>query len=224
MTSLVNIHWNLPEHSIYKKSGNGQIVNLPSVPTFLSKIVLVLFFGIKIAGNIIYKCTVKPLAPHRCGFESQQGLWIFSCKEAIQLVYGTSGSTQVPVCAWNNARKGTWGLPPPVKLERRDMIYTVSMWHKTPNKQLCSVRTFSEDLYNDNSKVPTVPRGLGVKVYNWKKNTCRAWMERKCQSNIVGRFWDNNMSNDYKKKTCINCKCCQWFFRIIKSFFWRRER
>jgi hypothetical protein len=25
------------------------------------------------------------------------------------------GSTQVPVRTWNNARKGTWGLPPPVK-------------------------------------------------------------------------------------------------------------
>jgi hypothetical protein len=41
----------------------------------------------------------------------------------------------VPVRAWNNARKGTWGLPPPVKLERRDMTYTVSMWRKIQNKQ-----------------------------------------------------------------------------------------
>jgi hypothetical protein len=38
------------------------------------------------------------------------------------------GSTQVPVRAWNNAWKGTWGRPPPVKLECRDMTYTVSMW------------------------------------------------------------------------------------------------
>jgi hypothetical protein len=45
------------------------------------------------------------------------------------------GSTQVPVRAWNNARKATWGLPPPVKLERRDMTNTVSMWRKTQNKQ-----------------------------------------------------------------------------------------
>jgi hypothetical protein len=45
------------------------------------------------------------------------------------------GSTQVLVRAWNNARKGTWGIPPPVKLERRDMTYTVSMWRKTQNKQ-----------------------------------------------------------------------------------------
>jgi hypothetical protein len=29
------------------------------------------------------------LAPHRCGFESRQGLWILSCEEAIELAYGT---------------------------------------------------------------------------------------------------------------------------------------
>jgi hypothetical protein len=29
----------------------------------------------------------KPFAPHRCGFESGQGLWILSCEEAIQLAY-----------------------------------------------------------------------------------------------------------------------------------------
>jgi hypothetical protein len=45
------------------------------------------------------------------------------------------GCTQVPVCVWNIARKGTWVLPRPVKLERRDMTYTVSMWRKTQNKQ-----------------------------------------------------------------------------------------
>jgi hypothetical protein len=32
----------------------------------------------------------KLLAPHRCGIESQQGLGILSCKEAIKLAYGTS--------------------------------------------------------------------------------------------------------------------------------------
>jgi hypothetical protein len=32
----------------------------------------------------------KPLALHRCGFESRQGLWITACEEAIQLAYGTS--------------------------------------------------------------------------------------------------------------------------------------
>jgi hypothetical protein len=32
----------------------------------------------------------KSLAPHRCGFESRQGLWILSCEEAFQLAFGTS--------------------------------------------------------------------------------------------------------------------------------------
>jgi hypothetical protein len=32
----------------------------------------------------------NPLSPHRCGFESLQGLWIISYEEAIQLAYGTS--------------------------------------------------------------------------------------------------------------------------------------
>jgi hypothetical protein len=45
------------------------------------------------------------------------------------------GSTQIPVRAWNNARKDTWGLPPTVKLERCDMTYIVLMWRKTQNKQ-----------------------------------------------------------------------------------------
>jgi hypothetical protein len=31
----------------------------------------------------------KPLAPHRYGFESRQGLLILSCEEAIQVAYGT---------------------------------------------------------------------------------------------------------------------------------------
>jgi hypothetical protein len=32
----------------------------------------------------------KPLAPHRCEFESRHRLWIISCEEAIQLAYETS--------------------------------------------------------------------------------------------------------------------------------------
>jgi hypothetical protein len=40
-------------------------------------------------GRVVMVVDFKPLAPHRCGFESQQGLWILSCEEAIQLAYGT---------------------------------------------------------------------------------------------------------------------------------------
>jgi hypothetical protein len=31
----------------------------------------------------------KQLVPHRCGFESRQGLWSLSYEEAIQLANGT---------------------------------------------------------------------------------------------------------------------------------------
>ena len=33
------------------------------------------------------------------------------------------GSTHVSVCAWNNAWRVTWGLPPPVKLESRHITF-----------------------------------------------------------------------------------------------------
>jgi hypothetical protein len=49
------------------------------------------------------------------------------------------GSTQVPVRVWNNARKGTLGLPPPLKLESRHMTYTVSVRRNIQsNKQTAS--------------------------------------------------------------------------------------
>jgi hypothetical protein len=71
----------------------------------------------------------KPLAPHRCGFEFRQGLWILSCEEAIQLAYGTSlillRHPFVPEIMY-------W-----MTQERRYMTYTLSMWRKTQsNKQI----------------------------------------------------------------------------------------
>jgi hypothetical protein len=58
------------------------------------------------------------------------------------------GSTQVPVPAWNNARKGTWRFSPPVKLKRRHMTNTVSVWRKTQsNKQTCSGAYNTTKLY-----------------------------------------------------------------------------
>jgi hypothetical protein len=37
----------------------------------------------KVFGRVVKVVDCKPLAPHRCWFESRQGLWILSCKEAI---------------------------------------------------------------------------------------------------------------------------------------------
>jgi hypothetical protein len=45
------------------------------------------------------------------------------------------GYTQVLVRALYNDQRGTWSLPPPVKLERRHMTYTVSVWRKTQSNK-----------------------------------------------------------------------------------------
>ena len=44
-------------------------------------------------------------------------------------------SPQVPSCALNNTQRGTWGLPPPVKLESHRMTFIVLVWHKPKNNQ-----------------------------------------------------------------------------------------
>jgi hypothetical protein len=43
-----------------------------------------------VRGRVVKVVDFKSLAPHCCGFESRQGLWILSGEEAIQLAYGTS--------------------------------------------------------------------------------------------------------------------------------------
>jgi hypothetical protein len=44
-----------------------------------------------VSGRVVNVIDFKSLVPHRCGFESRQGLLIVSCEEAaIQLDYGTS--------------------------------------------------------------------------------------------------------------------------------------
>jgi hypothetical protein len=43
-----------------------------------------------VRGRVVKVVDFKLLAPHRCGFESRQGLWILLCEEAIKLAYGTS--------------------------------------------------------------------------------------------------------------------------------------
>jgi hypothetical protein len=54
---------------------------------------------------------------------SQQTVYSIVSPQKCDSLRNVGGSTQVPVRAWNNARKGT----PPVKLERRQMTYTVSV-------------------------------------------------------------------------------------------------
>jgi hypothetical protein len=84
-----------------------------------------------VEASVIKVIDFKPFAPHRCGFESWQGLWNIAFEEAIQLAYGTSVVLpRCPFLPWNNAWKGTWGMLLPVKLERRNMTFTVSVRRK----------------------------------------------------------------------------------------------
>jgi hypothetical protein len=70
------------------------------------------------------------LAPQQCRLESRQELFIFTCEEAIQLAFGTV----VLFTCLKNARRGTWGLPPPVKLESHHLPCTLLVRRKTQLK------------------------------------------------------------------------------------------
>jgi hypothetical protein len=54
------------------------------------------------------------VVPHSYGFESYLRLDSFLWGNYLARLQIKGGSTQVP--AWNNARKGAWGHPPPIKL------------------------------------------------------------------------------------------------------------
>ena len=45
-------------------------------------------------------------------------------------------SVQVPIFAWNNALRGTWGISPPVKLESPYITFIVLVQRKTRPKNL----------------------------------------------------------------------------------------
>jgi hypothetical protein len=48
------------------------------------------------------------------------------------ILSNVDGSTRVPTYAWNNTKRGTWGLAPPEKLESGQIITTLLMWQKNP--------------------------------------------------------------------------------------------
>ena len=66
----------------------------------------------------------KSLAPHCCGFESRQQLWNLSCEEAIQLAYRTLlVLLRCPLAP----EIMQLSLPPPVKLESRNITFSVGV-------------------------------------------------------------------------------------------------
>ena len=85
-------------------------------------------------GRVVRVVDLESLVPHHCGFESQQGLDSFMWGSHPASLRNVGGSTQVPTCAWNNAQRGTWGLPPPVKMESCHITFTVLVWRKSQMK------------------------------------------------------------------------------------------
>jgi hypothetical protein len=67
---------------------------------------------------------------HASGFEFYMGENYPACLRNI------GGSTQVPVCAWNNVQRGTLGLSPPVHLEICPLTYIVSVQCVKPNQNI----------------------------------------------------------------------------------------
>ena len=87
--------------------------------------VFISFYQIYKFNPFLNQLGLESLAPHHGGFESQQGLDSFMWRSYPAILRNIGGSTQVPACAWNNAQRSTWGLPPPVKLESRHITVLV---------------------------------------------------------------------------------------------------
>ena len=67
-------------------------------------------------------------------------LWVRILPENLDTsLWNISGSTQVTARAWNNARRGTWGLPQSVKLERCCITFV-------SGKSQPKIITFPDDL------------------------------------------------------------------------------
>ena len=62
--------------------------------------------------------------------------------------------------AWNNARMGTWGLHPPVKLENRHTTLTVLVPKNKKTQPKCSVRNSIRSKYNEDM--------IGPKSYQYE--------------------------------------------------------
>ena len=77
-------------------------------------------------GRVVRVVDLESLAPHRCGLESNSFMW---------RSYPASLGNVEPACAWNNARRGSWGLPPPVKLESHHMTFTMLMQRKIQQRR-----------------------------------------------------------------------------------------
>ena len=124
MILLVNYYYLLLLSTIFYKVLFLKIRDIFSA--CLVKIKVIIRFD-WIPDRLVRIVDLESLAAHRLGFESRKGLRILSCESAIYAasLQNVGGSTQVSVHAWNNAWRGVWGLPPPVKMETRHITYIV---------------------------------------------------------------------------------------------------
>jgi hypothetical protein len=74
---------------------------------------LILAGGLR--GRVVKVADLRSQVPHCCRFDPHSGRNL-SCEEFGLRKVG--GSTQMTARALNNTRRGTWGLPPPIKLEK----------------------------------------------------------------------------------------------------------
>ena len=100
-----------------------KIIQISKFPLFLLLSFLLFVRGIH--SRVVRVVDLESLAPHHRGFESWQGLDSFIWGSYLASLGNVGGSIWVPTCAWINAQRITWGLPPTVKLECRHITWTV---------------------------------------------------------------------------------------------------
>jgi hypothetical protein len=84
-----------------------------------------------VRGRVVKFVDFKPLALTAVGSNPYRDLDSFMWGTYPASLRKVGGPTELPIRAWNNAQRGTCGVPSWVKLERRGMTYTVSMWRET---------------------------------------------------------------------------------------------
>ena len=75
-------------------------------------------------------------------FDSHQRLASFIWGSYPASLQNICGSNHVPACAWKNAGRGTWGLPPSECWKSQNMTLTLMVWLKTQQEQIKSLVTY----------------------------------------------------------------------------------
>ena len=96
------------------------------------------FQGSGICGWVVRVVDLESLVPPHCGFECLLGtVDTFMWGRYLASLRNVRGSTELPVCAWNVAGRGTLSLSPPVKLESHHITFTLLVW-QNPSQNILS--------------------------------------------------------------------------------------